>query len=173
MHKIRHGGITMSQASNHKLLGELTDRIDRWIVPVAFGTLSVLVSAQLLTSFGPIRAYVDRVEGRFYQQPAAVIPSSVGSETASLNLYLSPATQRPDVAVILNGKPIARFVTSTELTVVVREGDKLQVESNGQGIVYVSVDDDNENLLLPAPGQTFEITQDTSVINLPTVTFTH
>lgn len=162
----------MSQASQRKLLRELTERIDRWIVPVAFGTLSVLVAAQALTAFGPIRTYVDKIEGRFFQAPAVVIPSSVDSEKASLNLYLSPATPRPDVVVLLNGKQLSRFAATTELTVVVREGDKLQIASNGTGKVYISVDDDNPNLLLPAPGQTFEITNDNAAVNLPTVTFT-
>ncbi len=73
----------MSQASNHKLLQKLTGYIDGWIVPIAFGTFSVLVVAQFLTSFGPVRTYVDRIEGRFVEQPAAVIPTSVNKESQS------------------------------------------------------------------------------------------
>ncbi len=163
----------MSKKSrNDRLYVRLTERIDSWIIPVAFGTLCVLIGAQLLTSLGPVRSYVDGVEGRFIQEPVSIIPSSVHTQAATLNLYLSPTQARPDIAVILNGKTLARF-TTTELTVVVHEGDELTLQTLRPGAASVTIDDDNSNLLIPAPGQVFTLSEDASVVSLPRVTFTH
>ncbi len=154
------------------LLGKLTAYIDGWLVPFAFGTLSVLIGAQMITSIQPVRAYVDEVEGRFIEEPASVIPQSVNHETANLSLFLSPTVARPDIKVILNGRVLARFLTA-QLTIAVHEGDSVQFESSGHGLAYISTESDNSSLLVPAPGQTFAVSSDEPVVFLPKVVFTH
>ncbi len=53
------------------------------------------------------------------------------------------------------------------------EGDKLQIRSSGKGTAYISIDDDNPDLFLPAPGQTFQVSGDQPEVILPVVSFTH
>lgn len=154
------------------LWSEVIEKIDSWLVPMAFGLLSVLVLAQMVTTLPSIRSKVDQVEGRFTTIPTDVIPSSVAQEQAIITLFLSPDQINSAIGVFNNGKFVANF-TSSQLRVTVHEGDRLSIKSSAPATVSVVVDHNDPNLLLPAPGQTVELTPGQVQVSLPSVQFTH
>jgi hypothetical protein len=152
-----------------QLWRRLVDRIDGWLVPVAAGFLSVLVAAQVVTSIPTVRRYVDSVAGRFVEMPKDIVPASVERQEAQVSLYISPAGDHSDVTIQVDGRTVG-VMAEPKLGIAVREGDVISVVNNGPGVVAISVDHDNPNLLLPAPGQTIYVDPGQTV-SLPSARF--
>lgn len=151
---------------------QIIDGIDGFLVPISFGLLSMVVLVQLLSTIPVVRSKLDIMEGRFSAVPTQVVPSSVANEQAQLSLRLSPDQTDPGVEVFKNGQLVGDFANS-ELTVTVHEGDQLTFRTTQSGTVYVVVDHNDPNLLLPAPGQMVELSPQHPQGSLPAAEFTH
>jgi hypothetical protein len=152
-----------------QLWRKLVDRIDGWLVPVALGCLSTLIVAQVVTSIPAVRRHVDSAAGRFVAMPADIVPASVNRQEAEVSLYISPAGDHSDVEIQVDGRTVG-FMAEPKLGVSVREGDVISVVNKGTGMVAISVDHDNPNLLLPAPGQTLYV-EPGETVSLPSARF--
>jgi len=155
-----------------QLWREVIERVDRFLIPISFGLLTMLVLVQMLTNLPSIRSKVDQMEGRFASVPAEVIPSSVAQDQAIITLFLSPDQTNSAIGVFKNGDLIGNF-SSSQLRVTVHEGDRLSIQSSRPATVSVVVDHNDPNLLLPAPGQTVALTPGQAQAYLPSVQFTH
>ncbi|WP_035462018.1 hypothetical protein [Alicyclobacillus macrosporangiidus] len=147
----------------------LSEGLDRVLLPVALGCLSMLVVVQALTAVPAVRRFVDARSNGYVQvdpRPA----SAAASQQAVLHLYLAPAKPRPDLQVLVNGQVQTTFQT-VNLSVVVHAGDVVQFRAGEPGVAFVQVDHDAANLLWPAPGQTVEIDQPDVVVSLPAAEF--
>lgn len=165
----------MSEQHSRKstILHSIINHVDGFLVPISFGLVSMVIFVQVIATIPVVRGKIDSMEGRFSLVPAQVIPASVAQEQAQISLHLSPDQNNSGVQVFNNGKLVGTFMSSI-LTLSVHEGDKLTFNSPGAaGTVYIVVDHNDPNLLLPAPGQTVELTSQSPSASLPAVQFTH
>jgi len=157
--------------SKPEILNVITKGLDGYIVPFSFGICSVLVLAQFLMTNPTIMHRVDMVSGRMIIVPADNVPAAITSQSAQITLYLSPAVSRPDVQVYINQQLVTNFL-KPKLQITVHDGDKVTiVSSTVAGEEYISVDHNDSMLLLPAPGQTFELSPSSPQVSLPIVKF--
>jgi hypothetical protein len=161
------------ERTTENLWKNLVEHVDRFLIPVSFGFLTILLLVQVITAFPPIRHSLDLISGEFSQMPTSVIPASVKNETATITLYLAPSEMtHPDVQVFVNGQLVGHFVKSS-LVIQCREGDKITLQTTGVGLVQVSVDHNDPNLLVPAPGQAITIRKPYQPAQLAVVEFVH
>lgn len=154
----RQGGRSMAEERkpDRWTWRDAADRLDGFFVPVSFACLTVLVCIQAITWIPAIRARVDAFSGRFVSVSMDRLPPNIQDETALIHLFLAPAARRSDVTLYINNKPAGTFADGN-LTVSVREGDKLAVQSSEPGAAMIQVNHDNPYLLTPAPGQTLYV----------------
>lgn len=164
--------MTSQKSRQERMWKQVIDAVDGYLIPISFGLLSMVILVQLFSTIPTIRAKLDTMEGRFSAVPAEVIPSSVNQEQTQISLHLSPNQTDPGVQVFNNSKFVGTF-TSPELTLTVREGDRISLQTQQTGTVYITVDHNDPNLLLPAPGQTIELSPQQQTASFPAVQFTH
>lgn len=150
---------------------KFTQHIDDYLPSITFGIFTVLVIAQFFSLNPIVRARLDTLEGRFVSQPVNVVPNSVLSDVAHLSLNISPNKSYPNIYIELNGEYVANF-TKPSITLSVHEGDNLTLQSNGQQIVYVTVDQNDPYLFMPAPGMVFKLDSRHPSVKLPSAAFT-
>lgn len=155
--------MSTDESSREKFFQRIVDSIDGYLIPTAFGLLSFLVLIQVVTKVPIIRSHVDALAGRFVSIPTDVVPNSVKTERANVQLYISPVASRPDVTVFVNEQAVATF-SKPEVDVSVREGDVIGIQSSTPGEVMIQVDQNDEKLLTPAPGQVVDV-------NTPNLTY--
>ncbi|WDL97124.1 hypothetical protein [Alicyclobacillus sp. ALC3] len=156
--------------SEEKLWQQSVHAIDRWLVPVAFGALTMLVVTQGITAFPAVRHAVDNRAGRSVATALAGAPA-VGDKSAHVTFYVSPTTSRPDVRVMVNGRYQGNLAAG-HLTVVLHQGDTVKlVAPNNTSQTEVSVDDNNPYLSSLLPGMMFQLSAQQPSLVLPKVTF--
>jgi hypothetical protein len=152
----------------------IVNRIDAFLLPVSFGFLTVLVLAQLATTIPTVRRTVDRVEGRFVPYSSASAYTQQAEQSGSIQLYVSPDTklsQTPPLRVLVDGRPVATL-TGAKVTVRVHNGDHIELTAtNLHQTAYITVDHNNPAILMPAPGQTVELSPTHLKATFPAVQF--
>lgn len=151
---------------------EVSEWVDRLLVPAAFATLSVLVGVQLLTAVPWVRHKVDATAGRFILTASTPTELPASAREASVTLYASPeGPSIADVRVFVNGHYIGNFASSS-VKLKVRSGDQIElVESKTGGTVEVTFDDNDAYLLYPLPGITVTLSSQNPTVSLPPVRF--
>lgn len=156
--------------SEEKLWQKSAKAIDRWLVPAAFGALTVLVVTQGVTAFPAVRHAVDNRVGRSIAT-ALSSTTAVGDKSAHVTFYVSPTASRPDIRVMVNGRYQGNLAAG-HLTVVLHQGDTVQlVAPNNTRQTEVSVDDNNPYLSSLLPGMMFQLSAQQPSVVLPKVTF--
>lgn len=143
---------------------------DDWFIPMAFGVLTVLLCVQAISLVPQVRAAMDHVEGRFVAQPATAVPTAVKKDTAVVILTASSTQNATGVEVFLDNQSLGDFTTN-QMRITVHDGQKIHFVDHSGKSIYISVDTDNANLLLPAPGQTVELSSATPTAALSSAEF--
>lgn len=159
-----------NRSNRENLWDAFTGNVDNYLTPVAFAVLSFLCITQMAAHFPPVRQYIDTVENRFTREPAVAATASTVSEKAWIDLYASPAHSASGIEVFCNQKPIGSF-KNAHLRLRVSSGDIIGFKSPSGGPIYISVDQNNADLLLPAPGYQVELTSQDPEATLPAATF--
>lgn len=125
------------------------------MVPIAFAVVCILVLVQALGVVPSVRAAMDRAEGRFVAVQASAQPPSLQNVSGAITLTLDSPDQASHIVVYRNGVSLGTFTTN-QMGVLLHNGDTITFRDttpNGpQVAIYVT--NDNQNLLLPASGQT-------------------
>lgn len=145
----------MSNQTQGGQFDRVLSTIDLYFMPIVGGCLTLLILVQLFTAVPPVRRAIDQFEGRFVAVSANEPNAPVGQE-ATLTLYVSPAETRPDVAVLINGIAVVNF-KEPQVLIHVKNDDKIEIKSRDGKPVVVTIDHNNPNMIVPAPGQTITI----------------
>ncbi|HEX6989756.1 MAG TPA: hypothetical protein VF282_09860 [Bacillota bacterium] len=124
---------------------EVAQRVEGFLLRALILVLLLLVIGQGLLSFEslrPLLSYVDRLEGRSYD-PAELYGDAVGatflsgeaSPVLTVSVMVVSAPSAPDVHLLVNGFPVARF-EEPRVTIEVNEGDRLELDGRGTAEVF-------------------------------------
>ncbi|MBX6395280.1 MAG: hypothetical protein IRY98_06100 [Alicyclobacillaceae bacterium] len=134
-------------------LAEMVRQAGEWLFRAAAAGLGIMVAIQALLLFPDVRVWlvpVERLEGAPAQGEASL-------EEAEISLSLEDGGPWPAAYVVVNGQPVRAF-TSTEVRVMVREGDTVQVDATrAQGRRRVWIDHESVRLLTPVAGLEWEV----------------
>jgi hypothetical protein len=149
----------------------ITEGVNYFLSPIVFASLGVLVIAQFVTHISPVRKYMDAMENRFTSE-SVVAGTSGNHEKAWIDLYFSSPSiiSQQTVRILLNGQVVGNFQTAHQ-KIMVANGDIVGFQSQNGGPVYISIDQNNADLLEPAPGYEVELTTQNPDVQLPAATF--
>jgi len=153
---------------------EVAQRIEAFLLRVLILVLLLVVTAQGMLSYEALRpwlSYVDRLEGRAYDPEdlygdavGATFLSGEGERVLTVSLMVVSAPSAPDVHLLINGFPVARFI-DPQVTIEVHEGDRLELDGRGTAeVVRVRVVDAAPAVTEPAQGREIILHGDRKVL---------
>lgn len=152
---------------------QITRWLDNWIVPVAFGVLSVLIFVQLIGVIPSVRSAFDRAEGRFAAIPTSAEPSAVKDMSGPITLMLDAPAQASHILVFRNGVSLGAFTTN-QMDILLHDGDTITFRDatpNGPKVAIYVTSSQDPNMLLPAPGETVWVGSGVSTASLGKTAF--
>lgn len=142
---------------------EVAQRVEAFLLRVLILVLLLLVVGQGLLSYESLRplfSYVDRLEGQTYDPRdlygdavGATFLSGEGHTVLTVSLMVVSAPAAPDVHLLVNGFPVARFA-DPRVTIEVNAGDRLELDARGTAdVVRIRVIDTVPELAEPPQGR--------------------
>ncbi|AEJ43534.1 hypothetical protein TC41_1604 [Alicyclobacillus acidocaldarius subsp. acidocaldarius Tc-4-1] len=147
--------------------------LDDILVPVALGTLTTLVLAQLAMQMPRVR---ERVEAMARSRPVMAMqtgtPPGLQGATGSIILTADSAERAANVIVFRNGVSLGPFTTN-EMQILVHAGDVISFrDATPQGPpVTLYVRDGSNDMLYPVTGETITLGGGTATASLEPVAF--
>ncbi|QSO53430.1 hypothetical protein JZ785_06105 [Alicyclobacillus curvatus] len=142
-------------------------RLDDLILSIAVGCASMLVLVQTALQVPAIHRVFDEWRSGFV---AANTPTILPSQRAVVELALAPDQTSPEVSILINGRKVVDFSKSVLVTISLQTSDYVTVQNDSAHVVYVTVNQSDPALLVPAPGQRV-IVGPNSLANFPAVQF--
>ncbi len=142
-------------------------RIDNYVLSIAVGCASMLLLVQAALQVPAIHRAVDEWRSGFVAVPTQ---TKAPIQHAVVELALAPDQVSPNVSVLVNGQKVSDFSKSVLVTISLQTSDYVTIQNDSNHVVYVTVNQSDPSLLVPAPGQRV-IVGPNSLANFPAAQF--
>ncbi|MBF8376390.1 hypothetical protein IW967_00605 [Alicyclobacillus mali] len=147
--------------------------LDAFLVPVALGTVSTLVLAQLAMQVPRVRDHVEAmVQTHTVISVQTGTPPGVAEATGSIVLMADSAARAANVIVFRNGVSLGPFTTD-EMQILVHSGDVISFRDTTPAgpPVTIYVQDGDSDMLYPVTGETITLGNGAGTASLEPVGF--